>query len=318
MTNISSYGKVNTVGHSQVLNVFKDIVVIQEKVDGSQFSLKLDTDGTLHFRSRNKCMTEEVYEKMFQSAIVNIQSIKESLNPEFIYRGEFLNTPKHHAVKYERVPNYNVILFDIESAELDQVFLTPDEVKREADRLGFDTVPTYFIGNINSSEEALPYLNNKPYLGGEFIEGIVIKNYYRFNPDGKILKAKIVRDDFKEIQHKEWKSQNPSNNDLIQSIISSLATTQRWEKAIQHLEDDGKLLGEPKDIAKLIPEIQRDVEEEEIDYIKDKLYNHFKRQIMNGAVKGFPEYFKRRLLGLEDDNYTIHSSLDNNSDSSLD
>ena len=300
---ISSYGKVYVAGNKWVDNVFSQDVVVSEKIDGSQFSVRVTPEKDIHFRSRNVPMTEYSYERMFDKVIESIIEIKDYLNPNYIYRGEYVSSPKHHAVKYDRTPNRYFIVFDIELFNNPQVFLTPELVKEEVTRLELETVPIYFQGKVNSAKELLHLLDNKPILGGEHIEGIVIKNYSTAGSDGKILKAKLVRDDFKEVQSVEWKKQNPSSNDIVSNIITSLRTNIRWEKSIQHLSEAGVLNNIPQDISSLIKEIQSDIVSEEIDNIKNILYKHFERQILSGVIKGFPEYYKRKLNGLED--YTI-------------
>lgn len=50
---------------------------------------------------------------------------------------------------------------------------------------------------------------------------------------------------------------------LLELLYDSYRTEARWQKAVQHLRDEGKLLGEPKDIGPLMAEIWRDLVEEE-------------------------------------------------------
>jgi RNA ligase len=299
VSEISSYGKVYACGNQWVSGVFIGPVVVQEKVDGSQFSFCVD-NGELHCRSRNVAMTDQVYEKMFAPVVHAVSSIIELLNPRYIYRGEFLASPKHHAVKYVETPPLYVILFDIEMKDSPQTFLTPEQVREEADLLGLLAVPTYYEGNVPNAEFLLPFLNNTPILGGEFIEGIVIKNYGVPGTDGKIMKAKLVRDDFKEIQGKEWRKMNPTGKDVAAEIADALCTPARWNKAIQHLEEDGKLTNSPQDIGELLKAINADILEEETENIKEVLFKHYWRQISKGATRGFPEWYKRKLMGLED------------------
>jgi hypothetical protein len=239
-------------------------------------------------------------EEMFKKGIQALEEINYLLNPEYIYRGEYLNSPKHHTVKYERVPFRNVILFDIELRDKPQTFLTWKEVQTEAYRLGLEFVPTYHVGTVENQESLLPYLEEKPCLGGEHIEGIVIKNYGLPGSDGKITKAKIVRADFAEIQGKEWRNQNPTDGDIAKTIINKLCTEARWNKAIQHLEERGELTNEPKDIGPLLKEISQDILDEESDAIKDLLFKHFWKRIAKGATYGFSEWYKRKLMGFDE------------------
>jgi hypothetical protein len=267
-------------------------------VSNSQFSWCKGDNGDTLFRSRNVQMDNTVYEQMFERGIVALHEIHDSFNPDFIYRGEYLNTPKHHAVKYERVPERHVILFDIELRNRPQTFLSSREVKEEALRLGLDVVPTYFNGVANA-EDLLRYLDMPPYLGGEYIEGIVIKNYELAGMYGHVAKAKIVRADFRETQAIEWRIQNPTAGDIVQNIIKSLRTEARWNKAIQHLEESGQLTNEAKDIGPLLKEVNKDLLDEEQDAIKDILFKYYWKNISKGVINGLPEFYKRKLMGLE-------------------
>ncbi|MCH8034511.1 MAG: hypothetical protein IH950_12255, partial [Bacteroidetes bacterium] len=69
-----------------------------------------------------------------------------------------------------------------------------------------------------------------------------------------------------------------------------------WHKAIQHFRDDGKLTESPKDIGPLIQEVLRDIEEEELENIKEELWRLFKKPIQRIVVAGFPEWYKQQLM----------------------
>ena len=55
------------------------------------------------------------------------------------------------------------------------------------------------------------------------------------------------------------------------------------------------LVGEPKDIGPLIKELYRDIEAEAMDIIKDALYEAFRKNVLNQAIIGFPEWYRARL-----------------------
>lgn len=298
---ISSYGKVYAVGNKWVSDVTFGDIVVQEKIDGSQFSFCKGENGITLFRSRNCQMDNNVYEGMFEVGVKAIHELHDILHPNYIYRGEYLKSPKHHTVKYETTPPNYVILFDIELRDQPQTFLSWQEVQHEAIRLGLEVVPTYFQGTIKSTDELLAFLDKKPFLGGENIEGIVLKNYACPGADSKVLKAKMVRADFQEKQSSEWKKQNPTAGDVITEIINSLATPARWNKSIQHLEERGELQNAPEDIGPLMKEISSDVLEEEQEWIKEQLFKYYWKQISKGLTKEFPQWYKRKLMGFEEE-----------------
>ncbi|KKK50998.1 hypothetical protein LCGC14_3119400, partial [marine sediment metagenome] len=132
-------------------------------------------------------------------------------------------------------------------------------------------------------------------LGGSKVEGIVIKNYTRFGKDGKALMGKFVSEEFKETNKRDFNARNPSATDIKQRIIESLKTEARWNKAVQHLKEKGILEGSVKDIGNLIKEARQDIIEECEDFIKQKLYEWAKGDIMRGATGGLPEWYKEQL-----------------------
>jgi hypothetical protein len=295
---ISDYGKVYANGVKWVQDVFNGPVVVQEKVDGSQFSFGV-IDGELIFRSRKCQMDCNVYEGMFANGVKAIEEIKDLLTPGLIYRAEYLSKPKHNSLAYDRVPERYVILFDIENAISPGDYWPFEDVQEEAERLGLECVATYAVGKFENAEMLLPLLENKPVLGGPYIEGIVIKNYALPDIGGGFMKAKIVREDFKEVHAGEWGKTNPSSKDIISAIIDSYRTEARWGKSIQHLRDAGTLQDAPQDIGELIKAVVSDVLEEEAEAIRELLFRHFWKDISRGITRGLPEYYKRKLNGIE-------------------
>src|SRR3970040_1065183 len=138
---IYSYPSVFALGHKQVLDIFKSDVVIEEKIDGLQFSWSV-TDNELQARSKGKQIILDAPDKMFQEAVNVIkQKYAQGLfKPGYIYRAEYLKTPEHGTLKYSRVPRDHLIIFDI-STGLEQ-YMTPDQKYTEADRIGLEWVPS--------------------------------------------------------------------------------------------------------------------------------------------------------------------------------
>ena len=295
---IHDYGKVYNNGVKYVTQVFDGPVVVQEKVDGSQFSFGM-IGGELLFRSRKQQMHPYAYEGMFANGVKAIEEIADKLIPNVVYRGEYLQKPCHNALKYDRVPTRHVILFDMEDADTPDLYFEPEFVQEEAARLGLECVPTFWQGRVAGVTELLQYLEEKPILGGPYIEGIVIKNYEIADLTGKFLKAKVVREDFREVHKQKWGEANPNSRDIVNAIIDSYRTEARWNKAVQHLRDEGKLQDAPQDIGDLLKAVNLDILEEEADNIKEILFKHFWKDISRGTTRGLPEWYKRRLIGVD-------------------
>jgi len=292
-TSWHTYPKVYALGHAAVANLFDGPVVVQEKVDGSQFSFGI-FNGTLKCRSKGKEQDPDAPDQMFTHALETVHAIKGKLVHGWTYRGEYLQKRKHNALCYDRVPNGHIILFDINDNH--ESYLPPAKVRDEALHLGLECVPTLAtLGHQPSMDDLNAWLDIESILGGHKIEGVVIKNYTQFGADKKALMAKFVSEAFKEKHAKVWGEQNKSHKDIVADIVDVYCNENRWAKAVQHLREVGVLEGSPRDIGLLIKEIPADILDECEDEIKELLFRHFWKQISRGVVIGIPEWYKRRL-----------------------
>src|SRR5687768_920213 len=91
---IHSYPSIYQIGHKMISDIFKSEVIIEEKVDGSQFSFGV-IDGELMCRSKGKQLIMDAPEKMFQKAVDYVRSIAPDLPWGWTFRGEYLSTSKH-------------------------------------------------------------------------------------------------------------------------------------------------------------------------------------------------------------------------------
>lgn len=292
----TSYPKIWNMGHPQAKDLLKGPVFVQEKVDGSQFSFGIVENGELVIRSKGANIIPEHPPTMFKSAVDTVLALHAEgrLTPGWTYRGEVLNHPKHNVLAYDRVPKGNIILFDISTGY--EEFLIPTLVAEECARIGLEMVPTFFYGEVTSSEQVLAFLDRVSVLGGQKIEGVVIKNYFRHGIDGKQLMGKYVSEAFKEVHQGEWRAANPTKTDIIDAIAADLRTPARWAKAVQHLRERGELTETPKDIGALIKEVIEDVKTEEEAAIKERLFKYAWKIIGRTVVHGLPEWYKQQLL----------------------
>jgi hypothetical protein len=289
---VSGYGSIFSLGHREILNLLSSPVVVEEKVDGSQFSFRLK-DGVIGFRSKGQEIYLEAPEKMFIKAVEAVKDMP--LIENWVYRGEYLRSPKHNVLAYGRVPVKHIILFDIERSEGTEDYLLPDERTAEGLRLGLECVPVFYTGMVESLDFLKEFLLQDSVLGGCKIEGVVVKNYNLFGADKKFMMGKLVSEAFKETMGGEWKKANPSKTDLVQSLIKDLAVPARYQKAFQHLQEEGKITGEMRDIGSLVKETQDDLLKEESGEVKEALFNHFWGQIVRGVVAGVPLWYKAKL-----------------------
>ncbi len=301
---ISSYPKVYNMGHPALEALLDGPVVVQEKVDGSQFSFA-NIDGELVMRSKGTDLFVESSDKLFAPAIATAKRLfdESRLVEGYVYRGEVLAKPKHNTISYAATPPGNVILFDVEY-EPDR-FMSPTDMRLHAATLGLHSVATlmrdtgaggYVDGSQLTLEKFEALLNITSSLGGSTIEGVVIKNHNRWGKDGKFLAGKHVSEVFKETHKKAWREGNPTRQDVVEKLIDELRSPMRWEKAVQHMRERGELTETPRDIGPLLKEAKNDIDSEERDYIAEKLLAHFLPQILRGSTGGLAEWYKKKLL----------------------
>lgn len=289
---MQSYSKIYQLGHRETLRIFEGPVTVEEKVDGSQFSFGKDEMGRLWMSSRNTEQWPNA-DKMFQIAVDRVLAVSDRLHGGFTYRGEYLSKPKHNTLAYDTVPKNNIVIFDIDRGNQD--YMNWKDKSIEAARLEFQTVPLLYQGTVEDRAELLKLLDTTSFLGGQNIEGFVVKQYDMYDRNAKVLMAKYVSEAFKEVHVKDWKKRNQNGKDFIAQLIQCYTTQARWNKAVQHLRERGELKGEPCDIGPLVKEVQRDTAEECAEEMAIKLLKWAEPQIKRGIVRGLPEWYKEQL-----------------------
>lgn len=293
-----SYPQIYALGHRYVKDLLTSPVLVEEKVDGSQFSFGVfeQEDGSRRVRVRSKGaeMIPEAPEKMFQAGVNWVLEHADILTLGWTYRGEYLSKPKHNALAYNRVPSGHVILFDINTGH--EEYMPHEKKLAEAIRLGLEVVPVIHAGPVESIDVFREFLARESVLGGQPIEGVVVKNYDLFGQDKKVLMGKFVSEAFKEVHAGSWKAENPKQGDILQALIQQYHTPARWQKALIHLRERGLIEDSPKDIGLLMREVWPDIEKEEKDAIKEKLYSWAQDKIRRGVSAGLPEWYKEELL----------------------
>lgn len=296
---LHAFPKIFAIGSNYICDIFKEPVELTEKIDGSQFVFGV-FDGVLRYRSKGKEIYAESVDKMFRTAVSHVNEIYllNTIEPEMIHYCEYLQRPKHNVLAYDSTPKRHLAIFGLQNATNGRFISDHESLSVAAEYLGIDVAPLIYSGMIDSADALLGMLDRDSYLGGQKIEGVVVKNYDRpFLLGGQpipLMAGKYVSEKFKERHQKEWKKGTGKNKfDLYKD---SFRTEARWEKAVQHLRDNGELDNEPRDIGNIIKEIQSDIKAEHEDEIRDWLFNQFFPEISRYAIRGFPEWYKEKLL----------------------
>jgi hypothetical protein len=299
---IPSYPHLKSVGHRAHGKLFEGEVIIQSKIDGSNVSFWKDEKGKVWFRSRNLMLYHETekIDRQFDALIETVTSISDRLDPRFIYRGEYLRERRHNRLEYDRVPEFHVVLFDLQDSKTHE-YLGLDSLLEEAKRVGFDVVPVLFRGTMGDGvrgilNNLLSFRTTTPSVAGsetrwlgEAFEGIVIKNYAQKDPyDERCpLIAKLVCEEFRELAGvKQW-IQGPG---ITTQLGDALRTDARYFKALQHLRENCvEFKNTPEDIPMLAEEVKRDIVDEELDMILDRLWDA-ERSKYKKSVKSVEEF----------------------------
>lgn len=294
--NIPGYPRVCRLGNKEILNIFDEVVVIQEKVDGSQLSMS-NVDGALSLRSKGRQLDIEAPDKMFSTAIDVAKSL--DLKDSWVYRGEYLSKPKHNLLCYDRVPKKHTILFDIRDNNGN--YLSPDAVHDEASRLDMEAVPVFAIRKISCEDDFKEYLTRVSILGGQTVEGVVFKNYLHKH----LLVGKYLSKDFEEVRASSGNKIPRVKVDAIDDIVQYLRTPARWNKAVQHLREEGKLKDGMEDIGPLMRELHDDLKAECSDIVKEMLFNWAWKGVVKGVSSGFPDWYRKKIeVNAFEDNHT--------------
>ena len=291
-----AYPSIFALGHKALAELLLDPVIVEEKVDGSQFSFGWFPDYPIQegYRCRSKGAELNLVapEKMFAPACAVIHTLP--LREGWTYRAEYLGKPQHNALAYDRVPVRGLILFDVNPDHED--YLSYDAKAEEAARIGLELVPRVFEGMIADLSQFRGWLGRVSVLGGQTVEGLVVKNYRRFGPDKKVLMGKFVSEAFKETHRGAWRAANPTGGDIVERLGNEFRTPARWQKALQHLQEAGRIEGSPRDIGLLFKEVPADVEKECKDDIRDALYAWAWPKVRRHLTAGLAEWYKARLL----------------------
>jgi hypothetical protein len=299
---VLTFPKIFALGTRYVERLFNGPVEVTEKIDGSQFNFMVANtpEGELIMRSKGAQVFPETKDANFKPVVEWVLSIQSKLVPGAIYHGETLSRPRHNILTYNRVPDGHFMLFGCRDVS-GRYECSHYGLEMIADRLRCEVVPLIWAGDFETEIKAdkmevyRTWLERESVLGGPKIEGFVIKNYAEnILIGGQVLtplSAKFVSEAFKEKHKKEWQT----GTDKLGMLIEQYRSVARWNKAIQHLRDRGELEQSPRDIGKLIKEVQVDLVEECREEIKEELFRLYADQLRRTAIRGLPEWYKESL-----------------------
>lgn len=217
-----------------------DDIVVQEKIDGANFSIRYDieTDSIMAFsRKRVLDWNNNLRGAWEWSQKLDKELIKKVLGTNLIAFAEWL-VP--HTIVYPEDKCQNAYFYDVYDVELEK-YLEQDKVEDIIRQLNLIYVPVFYKGEFESWNHLKQFVGRTD-LGGESGEGIVIKNMTRLNDPNTRLPfyTKIVTDNFVEKKHvKKFDETKLEKRERLQTIVESVITEARVTKLLHKMVDDG-------------------------------------------------------------------------------
>lgn len=217
-----------------------DHIIIQEKIDGANFSIRYDhTTDTVKAFSRKRLLD-------FGNNLRGAWEWSQKLDKDLVHRvlgdnlvlfGEWLVA---HTIVYPTDKYQNAYFYDVWDVEK-ETYLDQREVKNIVNQLDLIYVPVFYDGEFRSWEDLKQYVG-RTSLGGECGEGVVVKNMTRLNDPNTRLPfyTKIVADKFAEkVSVKKFDEEKMELRAKSIAIVETVITEGRVRKLVNKLVDDG-------------------------------------------------------------------------------
>ena len=175
-----------------------DQIWVEEKLDGSNFSLFYDENpDQLRAFGRKTELDEKNNLRGAWEWVQKLDKdkVKSVLGSRYLLFGEWL---VKHAVPYPEERYNQMYCFDAMDLETGK-YLPQEQVMEMVEKLGLTYVPVFYQGPFQNWEQ-IEAMVGKTALGGEYGEGVVVKNMSRLNdPNEKLpFYTKIVGENFAE------------------------------------------------------------------------------------------------------------------------
>ncbi len=219
-----------------------DYIYIQEKIDGANFSIKYNaaSDTVKAFSRKQELNEMNTLRGAWNFAqSLDKEKVAEVLGDNVILFGEWLvkHSVPYPAERYNQAYFYDA--FDTATGE----YLPQNMVINIVELLGLNYVPIFYIGDFISWDHIKSFIG-KTELGGEYGEGVVVKNITRLNdPNNKLpFYVKLVGEKFAETKgHKEGKRLDPAlvaEREMKLGAVENIVTRARVEKLLHKFVDE--------------------------------------------------------------------------------
>lgn len=189
---------------AEVKSLLAGVVMVEEKLDGANLGLSLDTDGQLRAQNRGHYLTEPhagQFTRLPAWLTQHSEALHAVLKPHLILFGEWCAA--RHSLDYVALPDW-LLLFDVYDNSAGR-FWSSSRRNKLANLAGLETVPQVFIGKTSiSALKKLVVTASSNYRPGP-LEGLVIR---RESSEWCEIRAKLVRPDFTQAIDTHWRKRS--------------------------------------------------------------------------------------------------------------
>ena len=232
------YEKVERFEKPECEGILNGTVYIFEKIDGANAGVWMDDDGNLCAASRNHQIMcgEDTYNEFrglpeYVRKETPLRAILSQF-PEWYLHGEWL---VKHTLNYPKEVTNQFYVFDVYDYDAGR-YLRFAEYQSWLAQCDVLYLKPLAIRENPTAEDAAALLG-KTCFGVPKGEGLVLKNYDFQNQWGNCVYAKMVCDDFKEVNHLVFKATR--RDDMEVRIISEYVRPARVQKVVNKLSDFG-------------------------------------------------------------------------------
>ena len=221
-----------------------DHIIIQEKIDGANAAIRYD--------SENDCIVAQSRKNLLNisnnlrgffewTQTLDKDKVKEVIGDNILIFGEWL-VP--HTVRYPDDKYNQFYVYDAYNTETGE-YLPQTEVKSIAAKLNLNYVPVFYEGEFTDWNFCYQFVG-KTEMGGEYGEGIVVKNQSKLNDANcrNPFYIKIVTEKFQETKRQKVKVVDPDKlreNEENIELCKTIVTEARVTKILHKLVDEGML-----------------------------------------------------------------------------
>lgn len=196
-----------------VAELLADEVVVEEKVDGANVGLSVDSEGRVRAQNRGQYLEpggHAQFGPLWPWIDARSNELREQLGEDLIVFGEWCFAV--HSVRYDRLPDW-FLGFDVFDRRDDSFW---SSVRRNElfGGLGIVPVPELLRGHTSLSELVRLLERSSSRVGGVALEGLYVR---REASDRLIARAKLVRSDFLQQIDEHWSRRTLTKNRLARA-----------------------------------------------------------------------------------------------------